>query len=58
MNKSRYWVNDETRYVRATTGEDVTAPGWREVTGAEFDAFRAETRANHPKLFKGKRRNG
>lgn len=41
---NRFWVNDETRYVRATVGEAVTLPGWREVTGAEFDAFRAETR--------------
>lgn len=54
---SRYWVNDQTRYVRATlTDADAATAakfGFREVTGAEFDSFRAETRAKHPDFFKG-----
>lgn len=60
MNRSRYWVNDTTRYVRATlTDADAATAakfGFREVTGDEFDSFRAETRAKHPGFFKGKGR--
>lgn len=55
---SRFWVNDATRYVRVTLTDDDAATaakfGFREVTGAEFDSFRAETRAKHPAFFKGK----
>ena len=60
MSQSRFWVNDQTRYVRTTlTDADAATAvkfGFREVTGEEFDTFRAQIRANHPGFFKGKGR--
>lgn len=59
MDKSnRYWVNDETRYCRVTYDEASEAAaelhGFREVTGEEWDTFRAETRTKFRGLFSRK----
>lgn len=41
----RYFVDDTRRLVRTTDGLETFSPPWREVTGQEYDAFRAETKA-------------
>lgn len=59
---TRFWVNDETRYARATMGEteeaDARRDGFREVTGEEWDAFRAETREKYLGFSNGKGKRG
>jgi len=51
--KTKFWVRDKDRMCSATFGDDHNnvADGFREVSAAEQDLFRAETRAmkNRPK---------
>lgn len=51
--KTKFWVRDKDRMCSATFGDDHknVADGFREVSAAEQDLFRAETRAmeNRPK---------
>ena len=55
-SQARYWVHDKTRRCSITLGkepaEENLREGFREVTAAEQDAFRAITREQFAHLLK------
>lgn len=48
----RYFVDESRRLVRTGSVLDKFHEPWKEVTGQEYDAFRAETAKMNPKKLK------